>query len=251
MMKKNLNNIEDKIMRLKFIKQIILLLALSGHSTVAVASNFKLNSEARIKTQISKSGLNRISMLPHRITQVTGDESKYKLKFDDDGSNIYIMPIGKVGETIELSIKSTTHLVQDMLLEVANIAGRSINLQQGKDSKLPEKLIDAEIKQMLKAMMHQEKGKYYVQAGGNRTIANKLTLDIKQVQTYKWDNITGVVIDIKNQSKSPVNISEHDIATLYQQVKAVSIDGIHSSVAAKSKIKAYVITLNTKARGGN
>ena len=68
MMKKNLNNIEDKIMRLKFIKQIILLLALSGHSTVAVASNFKLNSEARIKTQISK------SYQFHNLNQANGSD---------------------------------------------------------------------------------------------------------------------------------------------------------------------------------
>jgi hypothetical protein len=87
-------------MRFKFTRPILLLLVLSGLTDIALAANFKLNSEDRIKTQISKSGLNRITMLPYRITQVTGDESKYKLKFDEDGGNIYIMPIGQTGGTI-------------------------------------------------------------------------------------------------------------------------------------------------------
>ena len=236
-------------MRFKFTRPILLLLVLSGLTDIALAANFKLNSEDRIKTQISKSGLNRITMLPYRITQVTGDESKYKLKFDEDGGNIYIMPIGQIGGTIELSIKSTTNLVQDMLLEIANIPGRSIYLQHGKNPDQTGKLVDIEIKLMLKSMISGDKGKYYV-LDGNRSVANKLALDIKQVKTYRWGSIVGAVIDIENKSKSPVNISEHDIASLYQKVRAASIDGIYSAVAAKSKIRAYVITLDTKEEGG-
>lgn len=236
-------------MQLKFLSPIILLLALGGLNEAALAVKFKLNSEDRIKTQISKSSLNRITMLPHRITQVTGDESKYKLKFDEDGSNIYIMPTGKIGETIELSIKSTAHLVQDLLLEVAGIAGKSIYLQHVNPFKEEDKIVDSEIKLMLKSMMSGKKGKYYVQ-GANRIIANKLSLDIKQVQTYRWGNVVGAVIDIENKSKLPVNISEQDVASLYQKVRVASIGGIYSSVAAKSKIRAYVITLDAKERTG-
>jgi hypothetical protein len=235
-------------MRLKKSKHILLLAAFALLGEVAVAANFKLNSQNRIKTQISKSGLNRITMLPHRITQVTGDESKYKLKFDEDGSNIYIMPTGKVGETIELSIKSSTNLVQDMLLEVVDIAGRSIYLQQDNSADEGGKLINSEIKYMLRSMMSGERGKYYIQVS-NRKIANKLNLDIRQVQTYRWGNMIGVVIDIENKSNLPVNISEQDIASFYQKVRAVSIDGINSFIAAKSKIRAYVITLDKEEDG--
>jgi hypothetical protein len=235
-------------MLLKKSKHILLLVTFVLLSEVAVAANFKLNSQSRIKTQISKSGLNRITMLPHRITQVTGDESKYKLKFDEDGSNIYIMPTGKIGETIELSIKSSTNLVQDMLLEVADIAGRSIYLQQDNSTDKTGKLINSEIKSMLRSMRSGEKGKYYMQIS-NRTIANKLGLDIRQMQTYRWGNIVGAVIEIENKSKLPVNISEQDIAALYQKVRAVSIDGIYPSIGAKSKIRAYVITLDKEEDG--
>lgn len=235
-------------MLLKKSKHILLLVTFVLLSEVTVAANFKLNSQSRIKTQISKSGLNRITMLPHRITQVTGDESKYKLKFDEDGSNIYIMPTGKIGETIELSIKSTTNLVQDMLLEVAGIAGRSIYLEQDNSTDKTGKLINSEIKSMLRSMMSREKGKYYMQAS-NRAIANKLDLEIRQVQTYRWGNMIGAVIDIENKSNLPINISEQDIASLYQKVKAVSIDGIYPSIAAKSKMNAYVITLDKDKDG--
>jgi len=235
-------------MLLKKSKHILLLVTFALFGEVAVAANFKLNSQNRIKTQISKSGLNRITMLPHRITQVTGDESKYKLKFDEDGSNIYIMPTGKIGETIELSIKSSTNLVQDMLLEVADIAGRSIYLQQDNATAVEGKLINAEIKSMLRSMRSGEKGKYYVQAS-NRIIANKLGLYIRQVQTYRWEGLVGAVIEIENKSKLPVNISEQDIASLYQKVRAVSIDGIYPSIGAKSKVRAYVITVDKEEDG--
>ena len=235
-------------MQLKKSKHILLLVIFSLLGEVAVAANFKLNSQNRIKTQISKSGLNRITMLPHRIIQVTGDESKYKLKFDEDGSNIYIMPTGKVGETIELSIKSSANLVQDMLLEVAGIAGRSISLQHDNSTDEGGKLINFEIKSMLRSMMSREKGKYYMQAS-NRAIANKLGLEIRQVQTYRLGNMTGAVINIENKSKLPVNISEQDIASLYQKVRAVSIGGIYPFIAAKSKMRAYVITLDKDKDG--
>lgn len=248
MIVKNLRKLRGRVMQLKKSKHILLLAAFALLGEVAVAANFKLNSQNRIKTQISKSGLNRITMLPHRITQVTGDESKYKLKFDEDGSNIYIMPTGKIGETIELSIKSTTNLVQDMLLEVAGIAGRSIYLEHDNSTDEGGKLINFEIKSMLRSMMSREKGKYYMQAS-NRAIANKLNLDIRQVQTYRWSNMIGAVIDIENKSNLPINISEQDIASLYQKVKAVSIDGIYPSIASKSKIRAYVITLDKEEDG--
>ena len=41
---------------------------------------------------------------------------------------------------------------------------------------------------MLRSMMGGKKGKYYMQAS-NRVIANKLDLDIRQVQTYRWGNM--------------------------------------------------------------
>ena len=110
------------------------------------------------------------------------------------------------------------------------------------------KLINSEIKSMLRSMMSREKGKYYMQAS-NRAISNKLGLEIRQVQTYRWGNMIGTVIDIENKSNLPVNISEQEIASLYQKVRAVSIDSIYSSIAAKSKIRAYVITLDKEEDG--
>ena len=212
-------------------------------SASALAANFKLNSASRIKAQISKSGLNRISMLPHRITQVTGDESKYKLKYDEDGSNIYIMPVGKIGETIELSIKSTGNLVQDMSLEVANIAGRTIILEQDQSAEYVTEIIMNEAKLMLKSMMDGRKGKYYI-LDNEQIIPNKLGLNIKQVKIYRWSNISGAIIEIENNSKSPITISEDKIAYLYRSVLMTAIEGMDSTISSKSKVRAYIVTLN-------
>ena len=104
-----------------------------------------------IKGEISKMGLNRISNPPYKITQVTGDESKYRLKHDEDGLNIYIMPLCEVGKDIEISIRNNAGFVQDLLLRVSDTKGRVIVIEGGRVNN-PEQLRTSILSRMLRAI---------------------------------------------------------------------------------------------------
>lgn len=214
-----------------------------GLSPTIFAANFTINTAARISTQISKAGLNRITMLPHRIVQITGDESKYKLKYDEDGGNIYIMPLCNIDEEIEISIKGSGDLIQDMLLQVKDIQGQSINLYQDHERQYSSSFSMDEAKLMLKNMRDQEIGKYYV-LDENRSIKNKTKFGLKQIKTYRWGGITGVVLELINETRCPVKIDKYALSNLYQNTKIIAIEGDREFIPSRTKIKSYFITVN-------
>lgn len=218
-----------------------------GLSSTIFAANFTINTESRISAPISKAGVNRITMLPHRILQVTGDKSKYKIESDEDGGNVYIMPLVNVDEEIEISIKASGDLVQDMLLQVKNIKGQSIKLHQDNDAEYSSGFSMDEAKLMLKNMRDQEIGKYYV-LDENRPIKTnakaKTKLDLKQIKTYRWDNLTGAVLELINETRCPVSIDKYALSNLYRNIKIIAIEGDRELVPARTKIKSYFITVN-------
>jgi len=76
----------------KILKQIITS-CLLFFCTIASAETYQAQTSEPLQIKISKSGLNRISNPPYKITQVTGDDSKFRLKYDEDGANIYFTAI--------------------------------------------------------------------------------------------------------------------------------------------------------------
>lgn len=102
---------------------------------VAYGKTFIAHPNEKLFAKVSKTGLNRISNSPYQIVQITGDESRYRLKCDDDGMNIYLMPLVEIGEKIEISIKNNMGFVFDMELEVANIRGQTICIDSQKMTK--------------------------------------------------------------------------------------------------------------------
>lgn len=227
-----------------------------GLSSKIFAANFTINTESRISALISKAGVNRITMLPHRILQVTGDKSKYKIESDEDGGNVYIMPLVNVDEEIEISIKASGDLVQDMLLQVKNIKGQSIKLHQDNDAEYSSGFSMDEAKLMMKNMRDQEIGKYYVldenrpikintNTKTNTKTKTKLAkLDLKQIKTYRWGNITGAVLELINETRCPVSIDKYALSNLYRNIKIIAIEGDRELVPARTKIKSYFITVN-------
>jgi hypothetical protein len=131
---------------------------------VARGVTLKAQHDGRLKSRISKSGLNRITNHPYRIVQVTGDESKYRMKHDEDGENVFLMPLGKVGDRIEISLKYNIGTVHDLELEVAAIKGQSINIDSLNVSKTDYRdQLRQDLSEMLSAMSSSQKGKLYVQ----------------------------------------------------------------------------------------
>lgn len=239
-------------MRLKLVSQkivVIFMLLLSSASAAEqvakIATAEKGNSELRRERYvIGKSGLNRISMLPHKIIQVVGDNSQYHLKSDRDGSSIYIMPLAEVGQKIELSIRADIGQVRDLELEVASGRGRTIKLQTVKRLDLLAET-KGEIKKMLTAMRLREKGKYQVNRL-NRNIANDYGLKIKQVASYRYQDLTGAVLEIsrmpgkatRQQLLTAAELLAMPFAELFSGVVAVSID---SNRDATKTARVFVI----------
>lgn len=219
---------------------IIAMLVIWGN--YVFASTYIANPDRRIELKISKSGINRISMFPYAISQVTGDESLYRLRSDNDGQNIYIMPLGKIGSKIELSLKSNIGIVQDLSLEVAAINGTSTVINMSGVNKAETILADdIEAKLMMKSMMQGIKGKYYVKPA-KRKIKNDLGLRIKQTRTYRFKQLTGVTLEIFNASKVTKQLGMNVLSELFKNTLAVSIENNESSLESKGMLRAFVIT---------
>lgn len=190
-----------------------------------LVSTFPVNAETyqfkggdTLKIKISKSGLNRISNPPYKIVQVTGDDNKFRLKYDDDGTNIYFMPIVPVGESCEISIKNNAGFVQDVELIVSDIKGRSVIIDSKITSKL-ENLQLSDISEMLRAMRNNTEDRFYVQTRRQK-LDNLDSLKVTQKKIYKYKNLVGGVFEIKNPTKKEVILNLEEFTNRFDNVKA-------------------------------
>ena len=222
-------------------KAIIILLlniALTGSSYAEDAKDGKV----RESYVIGKSGLNRITMLPHKIVSVAGDNSQYKLQSDKDGSSIYIMPIAKANQTIELSVRSDVGEIKDLVLKVVPGRGQTIKLNNTKKLDLAWEQ-KREIKKMISSMQKKERGGYRVRKL-NRNIANNYNLKIMQKALYRYKNLRGAVLEVtprRTSSKSmilPSDVNEEMFAKLFSGIVATSIN----KGSSDKEILVFVVT---------
>lgn len=216
------------------IKVIIILLLNFALTSASFAEDVK-DGKIRESYVIGKSGLNRITMLPYKIVSVVGDNSQYKLQSEKDGSSIYIMPIVKPDQIIELSIRSDIGEIKDLELKVVSGHGRTIKLEATKklDLALEHK---REIKQMISSMQKKERGGYRVRKL-NRNIANNYNLKIMQKALYRYKDLRGAVLEVtpsRSSSKSmilPSNVNEEMFAKLFSGTVATHINKDSSNKA--------------------
>lgn len=222
----------------KFIKSIIVLW-LMALAQVSYGKTLIASPNEKLFAKVSKTGLNRISNSPYQIVQVTGDESKFRLKFDGDGANIYLMPLVESGEKLEISVKNNMGSVFDMELAVANIRGQSINidsssgLHQKTDSKR-----EKELRQMLKAMQEDNPGKYYVQ---RTKLAHPKAgkLDVMQIRLVRWKNLVGGVFKVKNKTKT---IQTLDLQAFSKRFDNLVVSFVTTEILApKEEAKIFLI----------
>lgn len=171
-----------------------------------------------MKLSVSKGGLNRITYSPYKIIQVTGDESKYRIKYDEDGSSIYLMPLVDVGEVIEVSIRNNAGQVQDLHLKVASKKGSSLVID-GAYVPASEKANKDIAAKMLRAMKDNQQGIFYVQKH-KQGLGNINGLNITQIRTYQYKNIKGGVFAISNITKDKQIFSKEDFNKKFSNVIA-------------------------------
>ena len=207
------------------------------YAYITNAEIYQPRPEEKLKVKISKSGLNRISNPPYKIVQVTGDDSKFRLKYDEDGTNIYFMPLSKQGENIEISIKNNAGFVQDLQLLVSNIKGRSIIID-GKTTELLELPQKNDIAEMLRAMKDRVNGKFYVQST-NQMFGAIGVLTLKQTKTYKYKNLVGGVFEVNNPTKNLIKFDVSNFAKGFDNVKT-SYPNL-AEIYPKQKITVLVV----------
>lgn len=201
----------------KILKQVICFgLFLFVH--IANGEIYRAEDSEPLRIKISKSGLNRITNPPYKITQVTGDESKFRLKYDEDGTNIYLIPLAGVGENIEISIRNNVGNTRDLELQVSNIKGKSIIID-GKTDLNKELIGRADIAEMLRAMKDNVSGRFYVRHG-NRELDNIGGLKVRQSKTYRYKNLAGGIFEITNRDKGKVTLDVSILAKRFDNVRS-------------------------------
>lgn len=201
----------------KILKQIICY-SMFFYTCIVNAETYQPQGNEPLQIKISKSGLNRISNPPYQITQVTGDDSKFRLKYDEDGANIYFMPLSAVGENVEISIKNNIGHTQDLVLQVSDIKGKSIIID-GKTNLKLERIEKSDIAEMLRAMKDNAQGKFYVQ-NTKQKLDNIGVLKVEQSKIYKYKNLLGGVFEITNPTKNSITLDVSIFATGFDNVKS-------------------------------
>lgn len=171
-----------------------------------------------IELSVSKGGLNRITYSPYKIIQVTGDEGKYRLKYDEDGSSIYLMPLVDVGEVIEVSLRNNAGQVQDLHLKVANKKGSSLVID-GAYIPASEKANKDIAAKMLRAMKEGKEGIFYVQVN-QQNLDDVGKLHVKQIRTYQYKNLRGGVFAICNKTRLVHSFSKENFNKRFSNVIA-------------------------------
>lgn len=198
-----------------------------------------------ITAPISKGGINRISAFPYHIKEIIGDKSKYELLSSDDGSNIFIIPKVKLGDKLELAVITSNGAIHDLLLTAGKDSVPAIYLKpftQEKSRHLSQNKAN-EQNQILKMISHMScnhHSTYYVQ-NTNRNITNNLRLKLKQTKIYRFGNLVGAVIDVRNLSRSTKLLKENDFKSLFQRTKAISITG-GNILSPQASSKVLIVT---------
>ena len=208
----------------------------------ALAQTVKAPIDDKINAKISATGLNRISNPPYQIIQVTGDDTKYSLKSDDDGANIYLMPIVKRGEHIELILKNNIGQSHDLVLEVAHIKGQSlvIDSKSSNSTTAPNDLVP-----MFTAMKENLAGKYYVK-NLKKELAPLGQLQVMQTQLYKWKDISGGVFEIANKTKTFLPLDIELLQKRFINVEAYWTE--QSYLNPREKTRVFIIQRNIEQR---
>lgn len=130
---------------------------------------------------------------------------------------IYFMPLVKIGEIIEISIKNNVGHIQDLELKVANSKGRSIIID-AKSSDILGKAQKTDVAQMLRAMKDNVESRFYMQAS-HQKLGNIQDLTVNQLKIYRYKELVGGVFEVTNPTKQAVILNISDFAKRFNRVK--------------------------------
>lgn len=232
-----------KIASLKIGAVIMILLT---YLSVANGKEIEINTRAKIEAVIGAGTINRIQVQGGEIMEVVGDESKYSIYWSGDWQNLFLVPKIEVGEMLELSLVFSGGLVQDVIFTVGDVTAQTIIISidgGGKDTGIHDSRLDQHLKEditaMMRAMLEGERGKYYV-----REVKLNLTkqqdkqsgLSIKQIQAYRYQELSGAVLLVENRSGKPIKLEENYFNELFKGIVAINLPTEVINPRAKAKL---------------
>ncbi|WPY01953.1 TraK superfamily protein (plasmid) [Candidatus Trichorickettsia mobilis] len=225
------------------------LLLITFACSVCASTEFKYSGSKKIETVIAANELNRIFISGGEVIEVIGDENKYSLYWSGDFRNLFIKPKIEVGETIELSLIIPQGGAQDIRFTVGDTAAQTIFINVGGEitSSLPgsgvtpstNPQLKSEIALMMRAMIENEKGKYYV-TGVKRTLQQTKERLITQHLSYRYRYLSGGCLSVKNLTAKPLNLLEADFSNLFKNTVAINFES--NVIKPQGTIRIFIVT---------
>lgn len=208
-------------------------------------------SDDKIRAIISSNKINRIEFDVHGIAQVIGDDSRYQFISDDRGMNIFLKTGGQEEGNIELSLISQSGVVADLVLTPKdNIEGQVIRIKSIPNNNALNNSFSLEVKNLLRTMIRDEAGKYYVRSAKNIIDLNKTGnprtgLKIIQDRIYRYKDLIGTRLIVSNKnSKQSLILNKTDFEQVFESTVAVHI----ASPNLLPLSKTYVWLISKEAR---
>lgn len=212
---------------ISYIKIIMLVIVMIGSTVTTGEQLYNYQANTKIKGVISSKNANRLQFASKPILQVIGDESKYSFLQDFQAINLFISPKVKIGEQIELALIDTAGKVADLLLQVADISGQVIIINDAKESRVSSAEEDTQqLKRIIRYMMHSNLGedKYYVtQVKRELNLPTGKNIKIVQDRTYRYLEYVGArlkVTNLNSKKQKSFNIISADTIELQQALFA-------------------------------
>ena len=242
-----------------FLSVKLMLITFACFSCAYANTEFTFNPKNRIETVIGANELNRVFISGGEIIEVIGDENKYALYWSGDWRNLFIKPKVEVGETIELSLIMPHGGAQDIRFTVGDTSTQTIFINLGSElkSSLPAKgfaplaneSLKSEIASMMRAMIEGEKSKYYV-VGSKRTLQKTKERLVTQNVAYRYRNLCGAVLSVKNLTSKPLELLELDFSNLFKNTVAINLGMYNGNalnvIKPRATMQVFIITREKK-----
>jgi hypothetical protein len=129
-------------------------------------------------------------------------------------------------------------VAQTIFINLGNM-GRALAPTSNGFTPLSDPQLKLEISGMMRAMIEGVKGKYYV-IGGKRTLHKTKQRLITQEKAYRYKDLSGAVLSVKNLTSKPLTLVESDFKNFFKDCIAINLS---SSAIKKGELaQVFIIT---------
>jgi len=184
--------------------------------------------------------MNRIEV-KEGLRAIVGNEQEYKIISDFKSRSIFLIP--KVSGAINLSLIKTNGEVLDLKLDAKEIGAQVIKISSDDqycniEASQAKQLLECMQQERLLCCQRSCKSKYWI----TDLIKPKLKAGIKFIsgKVYRWKNIVGYHVVIKNLTKKAIDTELND----YSISGKVLLGDMNKTVAANKVSEIFVVLKN-------